>query len=194
MSFCWSVGLSQGSWGFTARAAIHACLDQYADIPQTQWDSPSAVSREVKKIINIISKSIYSELLGKIREANNALKTLIDQTHQLEGMRSSRQQSRRPFVRCKAAQEHALNLYNVVIRGSCWKCPCKSAHRAHLRIEPFEDNEQNDADSIMPNSRVAFSSRTSSDIARLPWHWQEVATVPDPVSTPAIDVCATPST
>ncbi|KIV79450.1 hypothetical protein PV11_07012 [Exophiala sideris] len=153
----------------------------------------NVVKREVMKFRNIFSKSVYSELLTKIGNANSALKTLIDQAHHREESGRERQQLSRPLLKCRAARKHAVNLYNAVIQGDCWKCPCKSVHRAHLRIEPLEDHEQHDQIGTIPKLRMAFSSKTSSHALAPPWQWQEVESIPVAVSAPTIITSASPA-
>ncbi|KAI1629830.1 hypothetical protein EDD37DRAFT_671581 [Exophiala viscosa] len=138
----------------------------------------NVVKREVMKFRNIFSKSVYSELLTKIGNANSALKTLTDQARYREESGTKRQQLKGPLLKCRAARKHAVNL---------------SVHRVDLRIEPLDDSEPQDQISAIPKLRMAFSSKTSNHASAPPWYWQEVESIAVAVSVPAVIMSATPS-
>ena len=147
---------------------------------QIPWGDATAIKREIKKFKDIFSKSIYNELLGKIGNTNGALKTLLEQSHHREETRKRRRISKRPLLKYKSARKHATSLYNAIIRGKCWKCPCKDQHCVHLRIEPqpLGGGDVLDSHPVLPRFQMAFSSKTTRGLAKPLWHWQEVETVP----------------
>lgn len=153
------------------------------------------VEHEIKKFKDVFSKSVYTDLFNKIENANAALKMLIEQSRYREENRRKRQISRRPLAKYRTVRKHALVLYNAVIRGEYWKCPCKDSHCVHLRIEPqpFETNDDHESITTVPKLRMAFTSRTTRQSSASSWYWQEVETIPVPIDTP-VEAAKKPST
>ncbi|EXJ58705.1 hypothetical protein A1O7_06134 [Cladophialophora yegresii CBS 114405] len=153
---------------------------QSADPLKVYWDDATAVEREVRKFKDIFSKFVYADLLGKIDNANNSLKTLIEQSDHRQESRRKHRVSKKPLLKYKAARKHASNLYNAVVRGKYWKCPCKDSHCVHLRIdaEPIEANDHHEASPTIPRFRMAFSTKVADPMHAISWHWEEVETVP----------------
>ncbi|KIW67269.1 hypothetical protein PV04_06534 [Phialophora macrospora] len=159
---------------------------QSADPLKISWDDATAVEREVKKFKDIFSKSVYTDLLGKIDNANSSLKTLIEQSDHRQESRRKHRVSKKPLLKYKAARKHANNLYNAVVRGKYWKCPCKDTHCVHLRIdgEPIESNDNLEKSPTTPRFRMAFSTKVPGPMNAMSWHWEEVETVPELLEMP----------
>ncbi|KAK5465083.1 hypothetical protein LTS15_001646 [Exophiala xenobiotica] len=151
------------------------------------WNDATAVEREFKKFKDVFSKSIYSKLLSQIENANSTLQILIGQSRDRE-VRKKHRVSNRPLLKYRNARTHATNLYNAITRGKCWSCPCKASHCVHLRIEPPPLDDDDGPHRITPvplKLRIAFASKTTSQMATPSWHWQEVETIPVVCEAPA---------
>ncbi|KIX08475.1 uncharacterized protein Z518_03131 [Rhinocladiella mackenziei CBS 650.93] len=158
-----------------------------ADPLKISWDDASAVDREIKKFRDIFSKSVYADLLNKIDSANASLKTLLEQSDYRQESRRKHRISKKPLLKYRAVRKHAGNLYNAVVRGKYWKCPCKNSHCVHLRMEPhaLDTNDDHDLSLSIPRLRIAFSTTIADSKAMTPWHWEEVETVPVLLDAPS---------
>ncbi|KAJ9646305.1 hypothetical protein H2204_000968 [Knufia peltigerae] len=156
---------------------------------QISWDDAGTVERELKKFKDIFSKSIYNELLSKVEGANGALKTLVEQSRRRETTRKLRVYKRKPLLKYRNARKHAANLYNAIVNGAYWTCPCRASHCVHLRIEPQsldeDESKYQTQECLLPKLRMVFASKSTST-AKPSWYWQEVETIPiisEPVAT-----------
>ncbi|KIV77085.1 hypothetical protein PV11_08920 [Exophiala sideris] len=149
-------------------------------------DDKSVLEQEIKKFKDIFSKSVYEDLLTKIEKANAALKTLVEQSHSLQESRRKLRVSKKPLLKHKAARKHAINLYNALVRGKYWKCPCRDSHCVHLRIDPraLDFSNDDDTEPAVPKLRIAFSSKTTASRPAPEWYWYEVETIPQLTETP----------
>ena len=77
---------------------------------------------------------MYKEQLDTIDRANAFLQQCTSQSILLEPPRSKRR-SRHTKAEFKSIRKHATSLYNVIVKGNCWKCECKDRHVASLRLE-----------------------------------------------------------
>ena len=134
------------------------------------------------------AKSVYNALLDQVDNANGSLKTLLEQLHHRHESRRITRVSKKLLLKCRATRKHASNLYNAVIRGKYWKCPCKDSHCVHLRIESeaVELVDDHDSSSKMPKFRMAFSTRIIDPVRPISWHWEEVETVPELLEMPVV--------
>lgn len=153
------------------------------------------MQREFKKVKDILSKSVYVDLLSKIENANSSLRTLVENSHR-HGHRRNNGISKKLRLEYKEARKHAVNIYNAVVCGKHWKCPCKEWHCVHLRIESDLLEERTDQDSAAspPKFRMAFSTKARDPSKTLPWYWEEIETIPEriniPVKAPKAWACA----
>ncbi|KIX96001.1 uncharacterized protein Z520_08256 [Fonsecaea multimorphosa CBS 102226] len=152
------------------------------------WDDATVVEREIKKLKDVFSKSVYEDLLKNIEKANASLKTLVEQSHHLQESRRKHGISKKPLLKHRAARKHAINLYNAVVRGKYWKCPCRDSHCVHLRVEPraLDTNDDFETKRAMPKLRIAFSTKTLTSETIPAWHWYEVETIPMQLDTPTV--------
>ncbi|KIW09891.1 hypothetical protein PV08_11992 [Exophiala spinifera] len=152
-----------------------------ATTTQMSWDDTGTVERELRKFKDIFSKSVYNELLSKIENANGALQTLIEQSRRRETTRKHRVFKKKPLLKYKNARKHATNIYNAIVHGTCWPCPCSESHCVHLRIEPQaldeDDLKHQTQEAFVPKIRMVFTSKIPSKGTPL-WYWQEVETIP----------------
>ncbi|KAJ5354973.1 uncharacterized protein N7496_012185 [Penicillium cataractarum] len=95
------------------------------------WNNSSNIEREVKKFRDIFSKSIYADLLNRINTANTLLKTLVEQSEYRETARK-RRLSNHTLTRYRKSRRSASSLHKAIIRGKCWRCPCKNQHAVHF--------------------------------------------------------------
>ncbi|PLB49971.1 hypothetical protein P170DRAFT_404644 [Aspergillus steynii IBT 23096] len=105
------------------------------------WKNASTLEREVRKFRDIFSKTIYADLLDRISAANTILHNLVKQSEYRNQPHRRRLYSL-PLSRYRLSRRSARSLHNTIIRGKCWKCPCKSLHKIHFflchgDIKPF---------------------------------------------------------
>ena len=139
----------------------------------------STFEREVKKFRDIFNKSTYQDLLNKIDNANIVLERLTRQSTTREVARSRRRTSQKPLATYRRARLHASGLHNAVIKGKCWKCPCRARHIVNFRLEQQNTDlpRTDDGSSYRLRFRLALSTIvTGTPTASPAWHWQEVDT------------------
>ncbi|KAK2805520.1 hypothetical protein FQN50_006144 [Emmonsiellopsis sp. PD_5] len=142
---------------------------------EIEWNDASVVDREIKKLKDIFSKSIYNTLLDKIESANSALKTLAEQSQHREQFRKKQKGSRKPLLKHITARKLANSLYNAIVRGNCWTCSCKNQRCVHLQLTCVDNT---DPHSESPKFRMAFSSKPVAAPTCLSWSWQEIEIEP----------------
>ncbi|EXJ94597.1 hypothetical protein A1O1_02993 [Capronia coronata CBS 617.96] len=175
--------------------SVQRDVDLLTTCRQIYWNDASVVEREIKKLKDVLSQSVYANLLRDIEKANTALRTLFEQSRQLQESRRKHPVSKKPLLKHKAARRHAMNLYNAVVRGKYWKCPCRDSHCVHLRIEPLalDTDEDHEAKPAMSKLRIAFSSKTPTAGNVAAWQWHEVETIPMMTDTRAVTTHSLPS-
>ncbi|KAL4899991.1 hypothetical protein BDW74DRAFT_162482 [Aspergillus multicolor] len=132
-----------------------------------------------------MSKAVYDDLLQKIRDTNEALKTLIEQSAQLEISREKRSPWRKLLPRLREARRNAEGLYRAIVHGSYWSCQCRDSHSAHLHLEsnPL-------ADSVKSNKQSSFwiTFSNSRTLGSEKWTWTDVEF--EPCELEANQVCS----
>ncbi|RAL00411.1 uncharacterized protein BO80DRAFT_97044 [Aspergillus ibericus CBS 121593] len=138
------------------------------------WDQPSTLEREITKLRHILKKSVYADLLNRIRTANSMLKILVDQTHQRQAMRS-RLRLKQPLVQQRRARRAARSLYRAMICEKYWDCPCKEQHYVQVILGSQSPDTQSQVESSQkPRFRMVFASKMAG-ISAASWNcWHEV--------------------
>ncbi|PLN76049.1 hypothetical protein BDW42DRAFT_197411 [Aspergillus taichungensis] len=135
--------------------------------PQEYWDNASVVEREVKKFRHIFKKSVYTQLLNRIKEVNSLLRTLVQQTDELHFIRKRRLGLNQRLVWQKKSREAARSLYNIIIYGQCGACPCKDEHHIRFVLEPLPPKQVSLAGIPgNPRFRMVFSSKANGGVER----------------------------
>lgn len=119
----------------------------------------SFLKDELRKFKNIFSKSIYDNMISRIDTANNLLKTLVEQSDH-RAVIQKRRISKRQLARQRKARKSARSLHNAIIRGKCWKCPCKDRHAVHfiLKYPDLDKNEEPSKQSNDSRFRMVIAS------------------------------------
>jgi hypothetical protein len=120
--------------------------------------------REVKKIKDILSKSIYADYINKIKSANATLQTLLEQSEYRENIWRKQKLPKRQLLSIKTARKIAHSLYSIIAQGEFWNCQCRDQHRAQIRLGVFSSN---DAPEIygMSKFRMMLTSKASFEPA-----------------------------
>ncbi|KAI9369917.1 hypothetical protein BJX61DRAFT_517611 [Aspergillus egyptiacus] len=87
------------------------------------------------KFRKILSKAVYEDILDKIDKANQILRTLSEQSHQLHQARKASLRSRKELNRYREGRRHAQHLYDILVQGQAWKCPCSGSHTVCFRLD-----------------------------------------------------------
>ncbi|KAL4860532.1 hypothetical protein BDV12DRAFT_209267 [Aspergillus spectabilis] len=91
--------------------------------------------KEIVLFVTVLSKAVYDDLLHKIRDTNDILRTLIEQSTKLDSTRDRRSPWRQLLLQLREARNNAEGLFRAIIRGPYWSCACRDLHRALLRIQ-----------------------------------------------------------
>jgi hypothetical protein len=78
-------------------------------------------------------------------------------------------------MRQKKARKSARSLHNAIIRGKCWKCPCKEKHLVHFVFDPPYVEAQNCKDSRF---RLVFASTPTLDLPEIANYGHEIEAKP----------------
>lgn len=146
--------------------------------------------REIKKVKDILSKSIYSDYINKIKSANATLEKLVEQSEYRENIWQKQRLPKRHLLRFKTARRIAHSLYGIISRGELWGCQCHDQHRAQIQLSVVSSVVQSGSPEL-PTFRMLLTSKAPFEPAPT-WHWQEVETESSITSTPTPE--ANPST
>ena len=114
-----------------------------------QFFYKSAFKEHYKRLKFSLKRSDYSELLGRLRRANQTLDRLTNQTRYLEAHRLTR----RAAPNFRVVKERADKFYSALRAG--WICPCQAHHTVSLRLEArMEDVSSDDDDDDDWHSRT----------------------------------------
>lgn len=88
------------------------------------------------KFRKILSSAVYKDILENIDKTNQTLKTLIDQSQDLEQTkRGSSYRQRKSLKRHREQRKHARELYRIMIQEKrCWSCACQDTHVIGLEL------------------------------------------------------------
>ncbi|RDW69116.1 uncharacterized protein DSM5745_08876 [Aspergillus mulundensis] len=159
-------------------ASLHAMLVKLAkrlDLDLTKRAHTATPSnKDIVLFLKVLSKAVYDDILQRIRDANEALKTLIEQSAQLEISREKRGPWSKFLPRLREARKNAEGLYRAILHGSYWSCQCRDLHSAHLHLHsnPLADKMKSNNQS---NFWVTFSSEDTLEGDRIStWKWTDV--------------------
>ncbi|KAL4911000.1 hypothetical protein BDW74DRAFT_164681 [Aspergillus multicolor] len=87
------------------------------------------------KFRKILSKAVYEDILNRVDRANQILKTLTEQSHQLDQAAKAAPRWRKGLKRHRDGRRHARALYNILVQGQGWKCSCRDNHTVCFRLD-----------------------------------------------------------
>ncbi|KAL3475862.1 hypothetical protein BJX99DRAFT_270848 [Aspergillus californicus] len=118
---------------------LHAMLKRMAgklDVDMTKAPQNTAPStKQILLFLKAISKAVFADLLQKITSINSDLRTLLDQSAQLEVNRKTRNRWHRLLPQFRETRKNAEGLFRAIVGGSCWSCLCQDSHGAHLQFQ-----------------------------------------------------------
>ncbi|KAE8327555.1 hypothetical protein BDV39DRAFT_204868 [Aspergillus sergii] len=132
------------------------------------------------KFRKTFSRAIYEDMLDRIDKTNQILKTLSEQSHHRQQTRRGPSRWKRSLKRYREGRRHAKALYDIMVRGHGWKCPCKEEHSVCLQLgteavnsmEPAQTTSKSTSFLMMLSSKNVSSHRQKS--------WYEVELESDP--------------
>lgn len=101
------------------------------------------------KFRKILSKAVYGDILDKIDRANQILRTLTEQSRQIDQAKRILPKRRDGLKRHRDGRRHARALYNILVQGQSWKCSCRDNHTICFRLDA----------NAMPHSKTADQAR-----------------------------------
>ncbi|KAJ4369654.1 hypothetical protein N0V83_005416 [Neocucurbitaria cava] len=147
-----------------------------------QFSDQSAFKEHYKRLRFSLKKSDYSDLMGKLRQANQSLYRLTTQTAYLEARQLSSKQDSQSIPNFRVIKDRADSFYSALSTG--WNCPCQADHSVNLRLEArMGDNSGNESDEeedIMRNPfhvLFRYDHHCTNDVNSAgitqPWCWEE---------------------
>lgn len=127
-----------------------------------------------------MNKALLDDLLEKLNSTNSILRTLVDSSNQWYEPCKPKGPWNHLLERYRNIRQHAESLFQIIVRGNLWLCPCKENHFVHLKLgvnplhSPPKYAESRDSD---PYVRIVFSNMTNAKKAGL-WICTEVAFEP----------------
>ncbi|KAI1383487.1 uncharacterized protein F4822DRAFT_420813 [Hypoxylon trugodes] len=142
----------------TAKAMVEA-VEQFKvrlDLDETgkvKWVEAKAIVRELRRATFIIRRSHYDDLLNSLSEGNQDLKTLTNQSLQLEPERKTSYQGRL-LVLLRGISKKA---YSAVLNNL--QCTCSTSHGASLEMGTLDIKSTDKEQQVLHNSvfRCTFS-------------------------------------
>jgi hypothetical protein len=123
---------------------------------------------------------VYEKLLSKIKDVNNTLQTLTQQSLDLQKVKGKKEKPQRGLLIYQKIRKHARSLHNALIGSQCWRCDCSHQHFVNLRLEPgaFGSNNHDSSTTLRPRFRLALFSKSTETSTGVQWKWQEVEIEP----------------
>ncbi|KAL9116231.1 MAG: hypothetical protein Q9227_000602 [Pyrenula ochraceoflavens] len=142
---------------------------------EVKFDETSTFKQEYKRLKFSLSKSAYEDLMVRIKQNNQTLCKLTEQSVRLEASRTGRYRHMPDF---RGVRDFAKSVYATLC--SSWRCNCQSWHTANLRLEArigdTESEAENDGLAMKQlRFRIVFSFDHSSGSlsASTPWSCEE---------------------
>ncbi|KAL4912144.1 hypothetical protein BDW62DRAFT_206747 [Aspergillus aurantiobrunneus] len=132
------------------------------------------------KFRKILSKAVYEDILNRIDKANQILKTLTDQSHQLDQARRSSPRWRKGLKRHRDGRRHARALYNILVQGQGWKCPCRDDHTVCFRLDANTIHGSRNAEKGR-KTRFLMLLSAANKAQHMHTQWHEVELQPETV-------------
>ncbi|CAO2648288.1 Nn.00g075550.m01.CDS01 [Neocucurbitaria sp. VM-36] len=147
-----------------------------------QFSEQKAFKEHYKRLKFSLKKSDYSDLMGRLRRANQSLYRLTTQTAYLEARQLSSKQGNQSIPNFRVIKDRADNFYSALRTG--WNCPCQADHSVSLRLEARMDDSSGDEDDEdekrMRNPfhvLFRYNHHCTTDISpggmTKPWTWEE---------------------
>lgn len=144
----------------------------------------------------LFSKSVYDDLLSKIDNTNQILKTLSEQSRSMECQQNGDPRRwKRASAKYQAVRRHSKALYNAVIQGHCRQHSCRDEHTVYIELNttgarnqtmPYDvledvvDSAENTRFTMVISSKRLTQVPSYSDIF---WYEIETASCPEPTIT-----------
>lgn len=135
--------------------------------------------------MKVLSKALYEDLLQRIRNLNDVLRTLLDQSAQLEASRQKRGLWRRLLPRFRETRKNAEGLFRAIVSSSYWSCRCQSSHGAHLQLQ---SNPLAETPKIGKTATYRITFSNSDNGSKNSWTCREVEFEPYTFDQPLMPV------
>ncbi|KAH7372042.1 hypothetical protein BKA66DRAFT_534758 [Pyrenochaeta sp. MPI-SDFR-AT-0127] len=146
-----------------------------------QFSEKGAFREHYKRLKFSLKRSDYSDLMGRLRQANQSLYRLTTQTAYLDANQVSSEKGRQSVPNFRVIKDRADSFYLALTTG--WNCPCQVGHSVHLRLETRIEDASGDGDDEEDTMRDPFhvlfryshhhTSNMDSKIMKYPWTWEE---------------------
>ncbi|KAL3473402.1 hypothetical protein BJX99DRAFT_261331 [Aspergillus californicus] len=131
----------------------------------------TVISLGTIKFRKILSKAVYEDMIDRIDKANQILKTLSEQSQQLDQARA-RPRWRKGLKRHRDGRRHARALYDILVQGQGWKCMCRDNHTVYFRLDASTIRDPRDTkQGCQPRFLMMLSARNESQTnCNRKWH------------------------
>ncbi|KAL3450075.1 hypothetical protein BJX65DRAFT_305537 [Aspergillus insuetus] len=134
----------------------------------------SFVSLGSIKFRRILSKAVYEGILNKIDKANQILKTISEQSIQLNSTRRKVSRVRKGLKRHRDGRRHARALYDILVEGQGWQCSCRDNHTVCFRLDANTIRRSGTADQSSKTQFLVMLSTFNRAEAHPQTQWHEV--------------------
>jgi hypothetical protein len=149
-------------------------LDRYTP----DYSKAAAIKSLCKiKFRKILSKAIYEDMLNRIDKANQILKTLSDQSHQLARTRSGPARLEGGLRRHQETRRHAPALQDRVVQDQGQKSPCRNDHTVCCRLDTTVQRSSGIKPDLRPDrthEEVGGVRRQDAHSLKEPFHHEPV--------------------
>ncbi|KAF1844870.1 uncharacterized protein K460DRAFT_376448 [Cucurbitaria berberidis CBS 394.84] len=149
-----------------------------------QFSEQTSFKEHYRRLKFSLRKSDYSDLMGKLRQANQSLYRLTTQTAYLDARQTSSKQDCQSAPNFRVIKDRADNFYTALSTG--WNCPCQADHSVSLRLESRmedgsgdeDDEDYEDEETMRDPFHVLFRfnhhhKTEISSTSMKPWTWEE---------------------
>ncbi|GAM43808.1 hypothetical protein TCE0_060r18922 [Talaromyces pinophilus] len=129
------------------------------------------------KFRKILSKAVYGDILDKIGRANQILRTLTEQSRQIDQAKRILPKRRDGLKRHRDGRRHARALYNILVQGQSWKCSCRDNHTICFRLDANAMHNSKTADQARKARfllMISAASRSRQTYSGEEWHEVEL--------------------
>ncbi|KAI3069539.1 hypothetical protein CBS147353_7050 [Aspergillus niger] len=142
--------------------------------------STSSFEEQLKKVRRIFLHPVYKDLIHQVESNNRRLQTLVTQCNQIRQINAGRAVLPVSPEQHQIGRRLASSLYNAIINGDYWRCPCKSQHRIYFTFDSSKSPWTSDPSSEQKTkSRMTIEFKLGVMTLGTPNRWHEIQAEPE---------------
>ncbi|PWY63481.1 hypothetical protein BO83DRAFT_456538 [Aspergillus eucalypticola CBS 122712] len=138
--------------------------------------------KQLMKLRHFALQSVYKNLFEQIKSFNSDLKTLVEQSKQIQEMDARRALPNGSLGRHRIGRQLASSLHNAIINGDYWRCLCRDQHSICFTFDCSTSPWSRDSSSQSspnPKFRLAIGLKIGFMALEAPGRWRDIEAEPD---------------